>query len=164
MPDREPDVPIAPGDYMLALVWFQRKYGRKGDYLRCRFQVIAGPLKGQGFYANMGLDLSNRGTSVRWDIYAEYGRRGPAWSLDEDRDIIRVFKGAGFKGRVKRETRGQYINNDIEQITYRRMLSQQEEQVISDWDKEWSGRGSERGSDPGREEPPLHTDADKFPF
>ncbi len=149
MSEREPDKPVPPGEYLLALVWFARRTSKGGnDYLRCRFTVCSGPLKGRGFFTPWSLDTSNPGCKRRWEVWMEQVGCDEEIDLDSDRAINQHFKGAPFKAEVQTKQRGQYTNTDLGRLIYLRQYTPQDMVNIATWKQEWSTRDWS-GQDPG---------------
>ncbi len=167
--DGDADETLPPGEYLLAMTWFDHKQGNRGPYLRACFTVIAGPMKGRKFFSNMGVDATRHGTHNRWQIYAEHVGCTDRFDTEKSGDIAKHFKGRGFKGRVKREHRQGRTYNDLEQFVYKRLLSEEENAIVAEWWTNWSARKNEapsRGGDPGPQDgdaPWEHPDAD-IPF
>ena len=95
--DKPDDDALPPGEYLLAMTWFDHKQGNSGAYLRAGITVIAGPLKGRKFFTNMGVDTHKPGTHNRWQIYAEHVGCTERFNTESQPDIVKHFKGRGFK-------------------------------------------------------------------
>lgn len=143
-----------PGEYMLALVWFERRTakGSGNRYLQCKFVVVAGSQKGKGFFTPWGLNMENRHASKRWQIWMEQVDCREEVDLDSDQAISRVFKGKAFKAEVKLSQRNGYDNTDIHHLIYPGRYDEMDRADMRAWEKEWSERGwqsQDPGHDPG---------------
>ena len=158
MSDHPDDLRI-PGEYLLALVWFDRRTGRTSGspYLRCKFVVCAGSQKGKAFFTPWSLDLSKRGAAKRWELWMEQVDCEEEIDLQDDRAISKAFKGKPIKAEVKVGKRNGYDNTDIDRLIYPRLYSEMDRQDMAAWDKEWSQRGWE-SQDPGRDPGPTGDD------
>lgn len=127
-------------DYVLAMVALSRKISRNGaEYLSCKWEVVAGQLKGSGFWSGLMLDLSKQGTVTRWQLLIEAcgitedfelgsGEEGTAREGDDN--VRRLFFRKPFVARVSRERNGDYTNNTIERVIPRRLWTQQQTDQI----------------------------------
>lgn len=161
-PGRDEEDALPPGEYLLAMTWFEHKDGQKGTYLRACITVISGPLEGRSFFVNMGCDTAKKGTHIRWQIYAEHVGCTDRFDTESQRDIAKHFKRKGFKARVKRETRNGRVQNDLERLVYQRLLSDEENAIVAKWNEANAYQPERGGSpqDPGGDEPPPHGDDD----
>lgn len=158
-----PDNLRIPGEYLLALVWFDRRVGHSSGapYLRCKFVVCAGSQKGKAFFTPWGLDLSKRGAAKRWELWMEQVNCEEEVDLQDDRAIDRVFKGRAFKAEVKVSTRNSYENTDIHHLIYPRHYTDIDREDIREWESEWGSRdwaSQDPGADPGpsgEDRPPM---------
>ncbi len=166
MPRMAPGKPTGGGDealpagvYIVALRSFSRKTSKAGnEYLRCRFVVCTGPAKGRGFFTNMGLDFSKEGTRNRWLIWMEacdvneefeIGSEAEGTVEEGDENLKRLFVDQPFKITLKVETNGQYRNNDIQLIHFKRNWTQADYEAISQWLSERESRGDDAGGGGG---------------
>lgn len=163
---REEDELLPAAEYMLALVWFSRRRSTNGNpYLRCRFVVTSGPLKGRGFFSAWGLDTTQAGCLQRWTVWMELVDCNVEVDIDDDQQINRHFLGRAFKATVRQQTRNGYHQNDIDRLVYRRHYTAQDEADARTWWAEWQQSKWEHRdpSDPGpsdsdRPPPPKHED------
>lgn len=151
--NRDPE-PLLPVDrYVLALVWFDRRVsqGSGNPYLRGRFVVCGGPMRGRGFFCPVNLDVSNPGCRRRWEVWLEAIGHQQAVELDSDAEIAAVFKGAPFVATVKVSDRGAYQTNDLDKIIFPRFYTATDRQIMEAWRNDWNGRTwmGRDPSDPG---------------
>ena len=160
---REKDKLLRAGEYLLALVWFDRRTSRQGnDYLQCRFVIASGPAKGRGFFCPWSLNTTNRGTQQRWAIWMEQVGCDQEINLDDDMAIRAAFKGKPFKAEVSLRTRNGYEENDLHRLIYPRLYGDLDRADIETWNAEWSSRGW-HSQDPGRDPGPSGDDASPPP-
>lgn len=169
------DSHVPGGDYIAAMRSFKRKVGKtsKQDYLRQRWEVCSGPLKGKSFFCNMSCDLSKNGTVQRWQIMIEacevteefeLGSTRDGTAEEGDRNIRRLFVDQPMKVRVKAEKNGEYTNNDLEMIHYPRNWTEQDVAAINAWIEEHDKGGSDNPEDDaGSTPPPAGDDYDDLP-
>lgn len=146
---------LAPGEYVIALSSFSRKTSSKNkEYLRCLFEVCGGTEKGKKFWSSLALDISKPGTATRWQILMEQcdvveefeiGSHKEGNASEGDRNIARLFKGKPFVARIKKEVNGQYTNNDIEQLVFRKLWTEEQKDMMFDWMTERNSRGNGGG-------------------
>jgi len=130
---------LEPGEYLLVLSWLQGRTARGGKrYLRCGFDVISGPASGRSFVATMGVDLLQRGTRGRWQVWMEQCGVRDLVDLDDDSAILRAFRGRPFKARVKVDepTAERGAVNDLDVFVYPRRYSDQDRAEIQRWREE----------------------------
>lgn len=132
--NRQQEEGVPAGDYSLALRSFTRKRSAKGvDYLRGRFEVVAGPGKGGVFFDAIGLDISNAGIAFRLSMLAELCGQTAAFDLDSDQECRAALCNRPFRARVKRSVDGQYINNGIERYIPADKYTESELQAMNTW-------------------------------
>lgn len=152
---------VPPSDYLLAITYLKRNFAKTDGkpYLRAKFQVIYGPLKGQEFYDSISLDLTNQGAMFRLALLSEQCGVTQAFDLDNDDEIKERLMRRPFKARVKRSVSGQYTNNGIER--YITDPTPQEVHAMQVWHMEDEERrasgGGSSGSD-SRDAPPPGDD------
>jgi hypothetical protein len=138
---------------MLALVWFHRRTSQRGnEYLRCKFQVAAGPSKGKSFFCPWSLGTQNPGSRQRWEIWMEQVGCDDEIDLDDDAAIRAAFLGKPFKAEVSLRTRNGYEENDLRRLIYPRLYGEIDRADIEAWNTEWAARDwsqSDPGEDPG---------------
>lgn len=107
---------LPPGDYLIALVEYERKKSKERNrpYLRCKYEVCAGPAKGKFFYATVSIDTDNMGAMSRLSVFASAVGVEESFSLDDDKAFTANFVDIPFKARLTRKTENGYTNNDIE--------------------------------------------------
>lgn len=139
---RERGATVPGGDYILALVEFQRRASRTDGrpWLRCVMQVVHGPKAGALFTVPWSLDTSRPGTLRRWEIWMEQVGRVEEVDLDNDAEIAEAFMGRAFKASVRLEDTGDYEQNDIHRLVYPRLYTAGERQVIEQWNEQWQQR------------------------
>lgn len=175
--------PLPAGTFVLAITSFERRQSKKddgGDYLRCRYEVCAGPLKGRSFFSNVSLDTRKAGSADRLHYFCKSaGIKGPI-DLSDDDALDEKFVAKPFKAIVSRERRGEFTNNDIKR--YADSWTDAERDEADGWVQDWKDgaevRGSRRASssprDAGRSEfsdvpddayeNEDYADDDKIPF
>jgi hypothetical protein len=169
------DATLVPtGDYLIALIWFQRKDNKSGhgQHLRQKWVVCDGPLAGSQFFLNMGLDLSVEGVRKRWQSQMDVHGIDYEVDLDDDQEIATAFKFKPILARVERKTENGYDNNNLSFFTFKSKYTE------ADWDRarEWRdandkdawkrldevSRGGTQGNGSGRSAVPA--DDDNIPF
>lgn len=136
----------APGDYVIAMTWFERRQGKSGaDYLRCAFTVAAGPHRGESFFCAVSLAVDKIGARRRLELWMESVGMDDEIDLDADRDIARAFRGKAFKATLSRkESHGsdgrEWINYDIERTVYPRLYSDRDLAAVAEWNAEWASK------------------------
>lgn len=153
-PDGKENVPS--GEYLLANVWFKRKTnGKKKPYLRMKTVVIYGPAKDRYFYDYVGIDMDSSGQMYRLAVLCE-ALGAEAFDLSKDNEVRGALLFKPFKGRVKRERNGQYINCTVERVIPE--LSPEERQACDRWvlereleqeQRQGGGGGDDFGDDDG---------------
>jgi len=174
--------PVPSGEYIVVLRSFKRQVGKTGqrkEYLRCRWEIIAGKCRGKSFFSNMALDVTVEGTANRWRILMEacgvdeefeLGSMKEGTQDEGDDNIRRLFVKKPFVATVKVERNGQYTNNDLERIHYRRLWTEEQTNEIEayldaqenagsggggasdDWDGQGAGGGGGTEDD---DQPPV---------
>lgn len=139
---------VPPGDYVIALTWFERKIAKKSgaDYLRAKYTVVCGHAKGKVFWASISLDTSSGGAMTRLSLMAELCGVTQAFDLESDDDIRANLCLRPFKARITRKTENGYTNNDIER--YLKEMSNAEEKAAQAWVLDYE-EGNEYDSDGG---------------
>jgi len=124
---------LPPGDYLIALVDYQRKESKekRKPYLRAKYEVVAGAAAGKTFYATISLDTDNGGAMTRLSLMAECCGVTEAFDLNSDKAFTDAFCDRPFKARVKRTTENGYTNNDIER--YLKDVSSHEQKAMDAW-------------------------------
>lgn len=151
---------VPAGEYLIVMRGFERKTAKQSgkDYLRCRFQVIAGPAKGKSFFDSVSLDTDNSGSMFRLSLLAEQCGQTEAFDLDLDAELRKAFIGKPFKARVKRTTENGYTNNGIERYVTGKGISDREREMMEIWAMEKQEEDDMGQGDGG---PPLR-DEDEF--
>lgn len=144
---------IPAGEYILAIVWFERRTAKSGgSYLRAKYQVCVGAKAGQTFFSNLSIDTSKEGSAGRLAVFCACVGQQEAFSLTDDKVLRRVFVGKPFKARVSVKVEGQYTNNDIER--YVPKVTDAERRMMDGWvldqneDKAMNGGGSDDDDSP----------------
>jgi hypothetical protein len=144
---------VPPGDYLLAMRWFQRRRAKDNtkDYLSAKFEVVAGRLKGESFFAMIQLNLAKQGNVTRWQIWQEavgnkeefeLGDSGEGTDDEGDANIRRIFLHKPFAAEVVTDTQGRYTNNAIKLFHFRRKWKPQWET----WAQEFLAAQAARGN------------------
>jgi len=126
-PNKKYSNELPPGSYLLAMVKFERRAGKRPPYvpyMNCSFRVIDGPAKGRQFFSSVCIDESNNGAMARLSAYCKACGVTQAFELSDDAAFGDAFMHKPFKASVKRSTSGDYVNNDIEK--YETKLTQRE--------------------------------------
>lgn len=154
---------------ILALRSFKRQTakGSGNEYLRCRWEVCTGKFERKAFFSNMSLDLSKEGTVNRWRILMEacgvdeefeLGSRKEGTEGEGDENIRRLFLKRPFVATIKVEINGQYRNNDIELIHYKRTWTAEEVEEIERWLDAQENAGQPAPSEGTDDTPPGPSD------
>lgn len=148
---------LPAGEYLLALVWFGRRTTERGEYLRCRFGVCAGPRKGAGFFCPVSLNTGNAVVERIWALWMEQVGCTQEVDLADDSAIARHFKGRVFKAVLTAKQLGDRQVNDIKMRVYPSRYTAEDRRLIAEWEQEWTGREWRHTdpTDPG----PQDTDA-----
>jgi hypothetical protein len=151
-PNKKYSNALPAGSYLLAMVKFERKNGRKPPYhpyMNCTFLVIDGPSKGRKFFSMIGLDESNDGAMGRLSLYCKACGVTQAFELSDDEAFSDAFMHKPFKAEVKQTQNGDYTNNDIQR--YELNLTRREVEIgDAYWNKvqdEADGRAGAGGND-----------------
>jgi hypothetical protein len=161
---------IPAGDYLAALVWFQRRESKRTriDYLSCKWLIIEeGPAKGRGFFSVLSCDLSKSGTVRRWQILAEACGVDEEFEIGDsregtaeigDRCFRELFLGHAMPIRVRRET-GEYngeeqVKNELQMIHYPRSWTPEQATAIAEWRQAWLRKLEEKGDPTSSGSPP----------
>lgn len=167
--DRPPaDEAFPAGVFILGIVWFKRKQGKKSgkDYLSVRVKSCSGPNKGNSFFTTMNVDLSKTGTVQRWNVLCEVlgieetfeiGNTKEGNADEGDANFRRLFLGRAFKCEVdvqksvqnsvqnSVQKSVQYTNNGIKYFTYPRDYTDADQNVIAEWERAWKEKGDDFG-------------------
>lgn len=146
-PDYGDDPKTVPaGRYGLALVWFQRRPKKAGgEYLSVKYEITDGPMKGRSFFSMMGLNLSQNGTVVRWNLMCEVcgvdeefeiGDTDEGTADEGDQNIARLFRNKPFRGEVVVEQNGDYTNNTVKRIIKPDSWTAEEKRLMAVWETE----------------------------
>lgn len=140
---------VPPGDYVIALTWFERKLSKKSQqpYLRAKYTVVCGAAKGKTFWASISLDTSSAGAMTRLSLMAEQCGVTEAFDLDSDDAVRANLALRPFKARVRRVTENGYTNNDIERYI-KDGMSAAEEKAARTWVLDYE-EGAEYDGDGG---------------
>lgn len=151
---------IPAGDYLLAMKNFQRKTSKaQKPYLRAKFEAIAGPAKGKGFFDSVSLDLENQGAMFRLSLLAEQCGMTEAFDLDDDGELRKALVGKPFKARVSRKVENGYTNNGIERYVVGDKISKAEREMMDTWALEEAERRNFDGDgDQGPDDVPPPSD------
>lgn len=165
---------LPPGEYLIALRWFERKRAQSGqsDYLRCRYEVIAGPAKGASFFANLSLNVEKAGAANRLFYFCKSAGVKGKIPLSDDAQLASFIMNRPFKAVISRKQNGRYVNNDIKR--YEQDVDEAERKVMDQWflDHEGdelkfgagSGGGSHEPSDFDDSPPLADYGDDDIPF
>lgn len=144
------DEGVPAGDYLIILHGFTRKNSQKSGkpFLRGRFQVIHGRLKGKSFFDTISLDIDNAGSLGRLSLLSESVGQRDAFDLDSDAECRDAFCNKPFKARINREVSGQYTNNGIARYLIKE-TTDSDRAVIETWllekaEKDQFGGGGNR--------------------
>ena len=144
---------IPSGDYLIRAVWFDRKENGKkdGEYLRIKWEILAGPHANTAFFANLSCKVHVDGVASRWrsickglgveESFEVGGEKG-------DKDFARLIKGRPFRARVGRSTSGEYVNYDIQKTYTKDTWSEGEQKAVKELADTMLGQESEAASVP----------------
>ena len=85
------------GDYLIRAVWFSRERNKQNtaDYLRVKWEILAGPHSNKAFFANLSCQVEVGGVASRWmaiskglEITESFEVGGEAG----DKDFLRLIK------------------------------------------------------------------------
>jgi hypothetical protein len=141
-PNNEQEVPS--GEYLLALVWFDRKISReKGtEYFRTKYQVCSGELRGAAFFSMLGVDGTKYGTARQWQEFAqsvgvkvafELGSMAEGNTAAADAEIKRLFTNIPFLATVVRKSSGQYTNSSIKRFLPPETMENSHRREAQEW-------------------------------
>lgn len=141
--DRDGGLP--PGEYLLAITWFERREGQRTgkDYLRCKYKVIHGQRKNSVFFTALGIDIDNPNIAGRLGVFCGCIGVTEEFELANDVDCKRAFVGKPFKAKISRKTKNGYINNDISQ--YITQVEDAEADAMRLWARDFSDGATEEG-------------------
>jgi len=155
---------LPSGEYLLAMISFERKFGRESrrPYIRAKFKAFSGPCKGRTFFAAVGVDLTSPGIRSRLALYCKCVGQSEPWDPEDDRQFGDVFLGKPFKASVKTTQNGDYTNNDIARFLPE--LSAREEAACDAFWTDWVDRQEGKASDGFSDDEGDDDDADAIPF
>jgi len=149
---RTESITVPAADYLVALAYFQHKLSGKGNaYLNCKWEVIAGPFRGKGFWAMMNLDLENEYTRKRWEGYLSACGLRQAIELEGNegvRNLTQHCRGVPVKMAVKNKPFNGRQSNEVAFFHWPSKLSEAEKKAMSAWqNKEAPAEESYAGTD-----------------
>lgn len=151
---------VPAGDHLVALVYFNHRTSRAGNpRLTCKWEVIAGPLKGRAFFAEMGLDVSKEVPRKIWEGYLTACGLTEAIELEGDegkQNLLRYCKQVPVKARVKASEFQNRKQNEIQFFHYPSKLSPSDKTIID----AYRGRNGGSQSSSGGSEPTPDPAAD----
>jgi hypothetical protein len=109
---------IPSGDYLLRAVWFDSQFGKqsKKEYLRIKWEILAGEFAGTGFFGNLSCSVDVGPVAARWRDMCRALGISESFEIGGQagvRDFARLFKNKPFRARVNRSESGDYVNYDI---------------------------------------------------
>lgn len=135
------DKGLPAGDFLLAMVSYERRTSKAGGpMVRARYKVIAGPLKGQSFFASNSISMSSDGAKRRLASYCTAVGQEDPFDPAKDSEFDEAFLGRPFKATITKEINGQYVNNDIKK--FHPELGPREQELCDQWWAEWSEKNS----------------------
>lgn len=163
-PNADYETTIPPGTYLLALTSYERKVGKSSGkpYLRCRYQIIDGPAKGESFFSNLGIDVANRGAMFRLKLMAEAVGLTQAFDLDDDRAFNDAFVNKPFKALLKSQRNGDFVNTEIDR--YQKDVSPGERDILQSWMMDRAEEGAFDGGGGGYSDGASSDFSDDIPF
>lgn len=176
----ESDVPA--GTYMLALTWIKERESSQGNrYWRCRYEIVAGPLKGSSFFSILSMNTEHPASLAQWVAWSRSVGMKKPFDEGSERDLREHFFGRAFKAKVTRDRRKgregeSYWQNKITQYIYETSVEEddaaerfkqefdlREERRTSNADDWQSGAGMEP-ADAGTPADVLADDDSDIPF
>lgn len=154
---------IPSGDYLVRAVWFDRNMSKNGsEYLRVKWEILAGPQANTAFFANLSCKIEVDGVASRWrsickglGIEESFEVGGP----QGDKDFARLVKGRPVRARVNRTVSGEYTNFDIQRTYNKETWTQGEIKAVKDLADTMLGSDA-----PSQEEHSPEEDDDQLPF
>lgn len=143
------DASIPSGEYLLALVWFERRRSKRGnDYLRAKYEVVAGQRAGATFFSNLSLDVASPGTAGRLSLFCACVGQEVAFDLGKDEEVRKAWCGKPFKARVEVRTEGGWTNVDL--ARYLPQLTDAERKAADGWVLDQQDRRALEGDAPSK--------------
>lgn len=139
-PKQFDDSPLPAGRYLMVLEHIERKRGKESGrpYIRGRYRIIHGPLKGRTFFSSIGIDLSQDGTAGRLSAFcAAIGLR-ERFNIEDDNSLRRAWLNRPFKAEISQKKNGNYVNNDIRKYAIdEKDASKAEREFMASWRAEF---------------------------
>lgn len=136
------DVPS--GTYLVGVTWWDRISPRA---VKVRAEVIAGPLKGASFFPMLATNVEEKKGSAD-GMYFWCKSFGIGGELDfSDACMQRKFLGRGGKLTIQRRVNGAYVNHDVKRALARGEITQNERELIAEWEEAFAARRSAAGGD-----------------
>lgn len=131
------EVEVPSADYLLRAVWFKREQNKAGDgeYLRVKWEIVAGNHTKATFFANMSCKIHVDGVAARWRSISKGLDITEAFEVggaQGDKDFSRLVMNRPFKARVARTEDGEWINYDIQRTYDKSTWTEGEHQAIKD--------------------------------
>ena len=138
--DRE----VPAGTYVVGGTWIDRPDGKK--YVKLKFTVLHGPLKGAGFFTMMPINVKEKQGSANkvYHFLVAMGRDDVNIDFSNTNSIARAFLGGGFKCKVSLSSRQHngktYKDHNLAKFATRAQCSAEEKEVIAAWNEEQAAK------------------------
>lgn len=165
-PQQFDDSPLPAGRYLLVLEHIERKRGKDSGrpYIRGRYRVIHGPLKGRTFFSSIGIDLSMDGVAGRLSAFCAAMGLRERFNVSDDNSLRRAWLNRPFKAEVSQKPNGNYVNNDIRKYAIdERDASKAERDFMAEWRADFLQKQEMEGGNFSDEDDPEY-DPDGIPF
>ena len=156
---------LPPTEVLCAMKSFERKTSKTSKaYLRARFIVIAGPLKGKSWFQMVSINHDSEGAMRFLSNLAKQCGCTKPFDTDSDSEIRAALVGRPFKCLLDRKTEGEYTNNSIARFIWGDKVTAGDRQAMDDFVAQQAEEGTYDGPGDEREDaPPIDDDSD-LPF
>ncbi len=153
---RTETITVPAGDYLVALCYFRHKHGKASGkpFLSCKWEVIAGPFRGKGFWAQMNQDLTNQYACKLWEGFFTSCGLTEALEIEGNEGVINIArncKGVPVKAAVKNQPFNGKPSNDLRFFHYPSKITDTERGLMTAW-KDGSGTSNDYNPNPPAEE------------
>lgn len=152
---RTETITVPAGDYLVALCYFKHKTSKKGKpILSCKWEVIAGPFRGKGFWAMMNQDLSNEYACKLWEGFFTACGLTEALEIEGNEGVINIArncKGVPVKVAVNNKPFNGKPSNDLRFFHWPSKVTDAERGIMTAW-KDGAGVSNDYNPNPPAEE------------
>lgn len=144
--DQQDSRTIPTGTYLVGATWIDHKPGRKWVKFRC--EVLHGPMKGASCFPIMPINVREKQGSANkvYHFLVSMSREDVSIDFDSAVSVANAFLDGGFKARIEAKKNGKYINHDLTKFATLAQLSDEEKEVIREWNEERAQSAAMRGS------------------